>query len=225
MKIAVPIVASCIFSALLGSVAWGQNPGVGGVPTERNATNDPSSQMKAEQEAFVKTMLMKNLAEAELGKLAAKRAAGADIKTYAQMMVTDHTKANEDLRPIARALGIQEPTQLDDKDQKESERLSGLQGTEFDRAYVKLMADAHRDALREARAMAAAPTTLGPSPLERDDANGRAEGVGTSGTGKDGQPAATLTTQKSTVQYALKSSQVIQRHLDEAERLEKTIAK
>jgi len=226
MKMMAPIVATCAFSALLGGLAWAQNPsGVGVGRNERNSANDPSY-MKAEQEAFVKTMLMKNLAETELGKLAAKSAASADVKSYAQMMVTDHTKANEDLRPIALALGIQEPTQLDDKHRKESDRLGRLQGTEFDRAYVKLMADAHRDALRDVRAMAAAPTTLAPSPLTGDNnASGTSGSVGTSGTAKDGQSVATLTTQKSTVAYALKTSQVIQKHLDEAQRLEKAIAK
>jgi predicted outer membrane protein len=224
MKITAPIVASCVFSALLGSVAWGQNPGGDRVQSERNATNDPSA-MKAEQEAFVKTMLMKNLAEAELGKLVAQRTANPDIKSYAQMMVTDHTKANDDLRPIALSLGIEAPTQVDDKHRKESDRLSRLQGTEFDREYVKLMADAHRDALRETRAMAAAPTTLA-APATASGANGTSGSVGTSGRANDGQAAApTLATQKSAVQFALKTSPVIQRHLDEAERLEKTIAK
>jgi len=208
----------------MGSVAWGQNLGGDRVQNERNATNDASA-MKAEQETFVKTMLMNNLAEAELGKLAAQRTTNRDIKSYAQMMVTDHTKANEDLRPIARSLGIQAPTQVDEKHRKESDRLSRLQGTEFDREYVKLMADAHRDALRDARAMAAAPLTLAPSPVAGDNANGTSGRVGTSGTAKDGQPDGTLATQKSAVQFALKSSQDIQRHLDEAERLEKSIAK
>jgi len=228
MKVTVPIVTSCVFTVLLGTAAWGQNTGpVGSPSTGRNATNDPGS-MKAEQETFVKTMLMKNLAEAELGKLAASRAASPEIKSYAQMMVTDHTKANEELRPIARALGIQEPTQVDDKHRKESDRLSRLQGVEFDREYAKLMADAHREALRDARAMAAAPMTLAPSPVARDNGNGSSGtsgAVGTSGSAKDAPPAATLTTQKSAVEYAAKTSQIIQRHLDEAERLEKAIGK
>jgi putative membrane protein len=223
MKLPAPIVASCIFSALLSSVASGQNPGVDRVQNERNAANDPSA-MKADQEAFVKTMLMNNLAEVELGKLAAQRTANPDIKSYAQMMVIDHTKANEDLRPIALSLGVEAPTQVNDKHRKESDRLSQLQGTEFDREYVKLMADAHRDALRQARAMAAAPITLA-APPTASSANGPSGSVGTSGTAKDGQPAATLTTQKTTVQFATKTAPVIQQHLHEAERLEKIIAK
>ncbi len=87
MKTTTPIVASCVFTLLLGGVARGQNVSgvVGDARNERTAANDPAA-MKAEQEAFVKTMLMKNLAEAELGKLAAKRAVSADIKSYAEMM-------------------------------------------------------------------------------------------------------------------------------------------
>jgi predicted outer membrane protein len=224
MKMTTPIVASCVLSAMLSTVAWAQDPsGVGGV-NDRNSTYDPGY-MKTEQEKFVKTMLMTNLAEAELGKLAAKRAASADVKSYAQMMVSDHTKANADLRPIAQSLGIAQPTQVDDKHRKESDRLSRLQGTEFDREYVKLMAEGHRDALRNARAMATAPTTLAGTPFANDHANGTSDRVGTSGTEKDGQPTAVLTTQKSAVQYALKTSPVIERHLEEAERLEKAVAK
>jgi len=226
MKITTPFVAPFVFTILLGGVASGQTTsgsGAGGASTDRTAANDPNH-MKSEQEAFVKTMWMKNLAEAELGKLAATRAASADVKAYAEMMVADHTKANEELRPMAQSLGVQVPTQVDDKHRKDSERLSRLQGAEFDREYIKMMADAHRDALRDARAMAASPMTLAPS-AARDNASGTSGTVGTSGTAKDAQPAATLTMQKSTVEYAAKTSQVIQRHLDEAERLEKTVAK
>jgi putative membrane protein len=225
MKITTPIVASCIFTFLLGGVASAQNTGgAAGAPSDRNAANDPGL-MKSEQETFVKTMLMKNLAEAELGKLAATRAASSDIKAYAEMMVKDHTKANEDLRPMAQSLGIQIPTQVDDKHRKDSDRLGRLQGAEFDREYIKMMADAHRDALRDVRAMAASPMTLAPSAAGRDNTSGTSGSVGTSGTATDAQPSATLTMQKSTVEYAAKTSPVIQRHLDEAERLEKTIAK
>jgi predicted outer membrane protein len=141
------------------------------------------------------------------------------------MMVTDHTKANEELRPIAQALGIQEPTQVDEKHQKESERLSRLQGTEFDREYIKLMADAHRDALRDARAMAAAPMTLTQAVSVADNSSGSPGTVGTTGTANDKQAAPILATQKSAIEYAAKTSLAIQRHLDEAERLEKTMAK
>src|SRR5688572_3386462 len=59
-------------------------------------------------QAFVREMFMSNMAEIELGNLAAEKASSADVKSFAQMMVTHHTQANKDLMAVAS--GVQQPT-------------------------------------------------------------------------------------------------------------------
>jgi putative membrane protein len=92
---------------------------------------------------FVNDLAIANMAEIELGKLAAERATNAEVKKFAQTMVTDHTAAAAKLQPIATANHIPLPTALDDTHRDLRERLSKLQGAEFDREYIKAMVDGH----------------------------------------------------------------------------------
>jgi putative membrane protein len=92
---------------------------------------------------FVNDLTIANMAEIELGRMAAERAANAEVKRFGQMMVDDHTAAGNKLKPIATAHSIPMPTELDDKHRDLRERLSKLQGAEFDREYMKAMVDGH----------------------------------------------------------------------------------
>ena len=94
---------------------------------------------------FVRDVATMNAAEIELAKLATERATGADVKKFAQMMVTDHNGAAEKLKAYASQHNIEVPTQLDDKHRDLSTKLSEKQGLEFDRAYADAMVDAHQD--------------------------------------------------------------------------------
>lgn len=93
---------------------------------------------------FVKEAAMGGLAEVELGRLAAQKAQSADVKQFAQHMVDDHSKANDQLKPLAQQKGIDVPTQLTGKHKSEYDRLSRLSGAQFDRAYMQLMLQDHR---------------------------------------------------------------------------------
>jgi predicted outer membrane protein len=94
---------------------------------------------------FVRDVATMNTAEIELARLAAAHAAGADVKEFAQMMVTDHNGAGEKLKTYASQHNIEVPAQLDDKHRDLSKKLSEKRGLEFDRAYADAMVDAHED--------------------------------------------------------------------------------
>jgi putative membrane protein len=94
---------------------------------------------------FVNDVAIANMAEIELGKLAAGRAVNAEVKRFGQMMVDDHTAAAGKLKTIATTHHITLPTEIDDKHRDLRERLSKLQGAEFDREYMKAMVDGHED--------------------------------------------------------------------------------
>jgi len=94
---------------------------------------------------FVQKAAIANMAEIQLGQLAAQHAENPQVKQFAQMMVDDHTRALEQLRNVASGQGIQVPSELDGKHQKLQQKLSKLQGAEFDRAYMDAMVDTHKD--------------------------------------------------------------------------------
>jgi putative membrane protein len=52
-------------------------------------------------------------AEVAMGKLGSQKATDADVKAFAQHMVTDHTKANKELMAAAKAKGVKVPTEPD----------------------------------------------------------------------------------------------------------------
>jgi len=84
------------------------------------------------------------MAEVELSKLALTKTANAEIKAFADMMVTDHGKVNADLMAIASAKNITLPTALDETHQKKYDDLAKLTGKDFDKEYVKAMVDGHQ---------------------------------------------------------------------------------
>lgn len=83
------------------------------------------------------------MAEVELGRLAQTKAQNAEVKRFAQMMVTDHTKSNDELKSLAMQKNIVLPTTLSPRHQATMNRLQGLSGAEFDRAYVEAMVADH----------------------------------------------------------------------------------
>lgn len=100
---------------------------------------------------FVMQAASGGLAEVELGKLAQQQAADAQVKEFGSRMVQDHSRANDELKRIADAKGVQVPAQPDPKHQKDIERLRALSGAAFDREYMKHMVADHRKDVAEFR--------------------------------------------------------------------------
>lgn len=88
------------------------------------------------------------MAEVELGKLALTKTSNAAIKSFAEMMVTDHGKANEELMAIAKMKNITLPAMVDDEHLKKMEELKAKTGADFDKAYVDAMVDGHESTLK-----------------------------------------------------------------------------
>lgn len=87
------------------------------------------------------------MAEVALGKLALQKTTDPKIKEFANMMVTDHSKANDELMVIAKAKNITLPGTLDAEHQEKMDDLSKKNGADFDKAYVNAMVDGHKSTL------------------------------------------------------------------------------
>ncbi len=59
------------------------------------------------------------------------------MKAFAEKMVTDHTANDQQLTSLAQQKGVTMPTDIDAKEQKELDKLSKLDGTKFDKVYLK----------------------------------------------------------------------------------------
>jgi putative membrane protein len=99
--------------------------------------------------SFLKTAAAGGMAEVKLGELAQEKGSTAEIKEFGKMMVTDHGKANEELKTLASSRGVELPAELDNKHQATHDKLAKLSGAEFDKAYATEMAKAHKKAVSE----------------------------------------------------------------------------
>ena len=86
---------------------------------------------------FAREAAIGGLAEVELGKLAEQKGQSDAVKAFARRMVGDHGKANERLTALAKQDGIGLPTGLDQEHAAMRDKLEGMSGAEFDRAYIQ----------------------------------------------------------------------------------------
>jgi putative membrane protein len=91
------------------------------------------------------------MAEVKLGQLAAEKASNPDVKQFGQQMADDHGKANDELKQLASSKGVTLPSDIGAKQQATYDRLSKLNGAEFDKAYMADMVKDHREDLKEFR--------------------------------------------------------------------------
>src|SRR3954471_20704150 len=86
--------------------------------------------------------------EIQSSQLALSRTQNADIKTFAQMMIDDHTKAAEGLKTAAAAQGnLPVPASVDADGAAKLQKLQAAPAADFDGLYVQMQTDAHVDAV------------------------------------------------------------------------------
>ena len=125
----------------------------GGVarPDATGGYNDPMTaqqmgqgQQEMMDKKFVSGALEGGMAEVALGKLALEKSSNADVKQFAQMMIDDHTKLGDAMKPVAEQIGVKVPTELSKKDRSTEVKLSSLSGAQFDKAYIDAMVKDHK---------------------------------------------------------------------------------
>lgn len=133
----------------------------GGNATDDRAANAPragegavgTSGVTGADRDFVADQLEDGQAEIELGRLAQERATNPRVKEFAAMMVSDHTRAGEELRRLAGSGAAQAPAAEEkNRDHKSlREDLAKLNGAEFDREYMEAMVKEHKEAVDEVK--------------------------------------------------------------------------
>lgn len=93
-----------------------------------------------------------NQVDIDAGKLAESQATNAEVKKFAQTMVTDHTAVNKSAVDLATKLKVtpeDNPTSQSLKSGGESNvaKLKTLKGAEFDRAYIDHEVEYHQSVI------------------------------------------------------------------------------
>jgi len=100
---------------------------------------------RADEQEFVSQLAMSNMAAIQLAHLATMKAQDSDVQKFAKSTIESRLKAQKQLADAASGAGIRWPTKLDDKYRQVQERLSKLGSGQFDREFMKVTIDQHRD--------------------------------------------------------------------------------
>jgi len=119
-----------------------------GAFTTVQAADEARGQLSDSDFKFTSAAASGGLTEVHLGKLAGQKTTTPAVKQFAEQMVTDHALVGAKLKQIATRNGAVLPVGPTDEQQKKINRLSGLHGTEFDKQYVDLMVDEHKENLK-----------------------------------------------------------------------------
>jgi len=87
---------------------------VAGVASAEDASASKSSSLSAKDKTFIKKAAKGGMMEVAMGNLVEQNGKSEDVKSFGKRMVTDHSKANDELKSIASQKGVtpasKEPT-------------------------------------------------------------------------------------------------------------------
>ena len=121
------------------------------VKTDTSVNTPPAtSDQMVDQDTkdFVMKAASGGMMEVELGKIAQEKAHNKRVKDYADMLVADHTKANDDLKSIASSK-VTMPAAMMPDEQKHVDMMKNKSGADFDKSYINMMIEDHKKDIAE----------------------------------------------------------------------------
>src|SRR5437016_3241550 len=132
MKTKIRIVSQlCILGLAVAAMSL-----TGAARAETTPTGEGSS-LSAKDKTFMKKAAKGGMMEVAMGKMAEQNAQSDDVKSFGKRMVTDHSKANDELKSIAAQKGVKLPSK------EPTEKWSS------DKAYINMMVKDHEKDLAE----------------------------------------------------------------------------
>ena len=110
---------------------------VAGLALAQESPAGKSSSLSATDKTFMHKAAKGGMMEVAMGKVAAQNAQSDDVKSFGKRMVTDHGKANDELKSIAEKKGVKLPSK------EPSEKWSS------DKTYINMMVKDHEKDLAE----------------------------------------------------------------------------
>jgi putative membrane protein len=117
---------------------------------QKESTSKPTAAKKASMdEKFVTKAAQGGMAEVDLGNVAKQNGANDAVKQFGERMVTDHSKANDELKALAQQKNWTLPSEPKASDKSKKDRLSKMTGADFDKAYMRDMVQDHQADVKE----------------------------------------------------------------------------
>jgi len=117
--------------------------------TSTGSSGGTVSSLDPADKDFVMKAAQGGMAEVMLGQMASSKATNADVKNFGNRMVSDHGKANDELKQLAQTKGMALPADADKESKEMSDKLSKLSGKDFDKEYISGMVEDHEKDVKE----------------------------------------------------------------------------
>src|SRR5438270_4615960 len=138
------VLAACVIAAgVLSAPAYAQSVG------EKTGVNSALGVTPSTPD-FVKEAAMSDMFEIQSSQLAEKKSDDAPTKSFAQKMVTDHTKTTNDIKSMVsggKLKGVELPTDMASSQKSMLDKLKGLNGKDFTKQYHSDQVSGHKDAV------------------------------------------------------------------------------
>lgn len=137
----------------------------------RNPAGAAPTTLAANEREFLQKTAINGRKEVEMARVATQKASNSEVKKFAERLVEDHTKANQEIEDLARRKGVNIPAEstapAERAESSESaksarskgspaqgsrahmEQLSKLSGEQFDRAFIQRMIESHTKSVAE----------------------------------------------------------------------------
>lgn len=138
-----------------GAEATGtQAAGTQATGTTATDSTMPTAMPAPAPQDFVNEAASGGMFEVKSSELALQRSKSDEVKAFAQMMIDDHTKANDELKTLATAKKLDVPAEPAGKAAEHLKAVTDASDADFDTVYLQHQAAAHADTIRLFAAMA-----------------------------------------------------------------------
>lgn len=114
---------------------------------ETTTTNRMQTKLDADSAAFLGQAQQGSMTEIELGQLALAKSANAEIQTFANQLIEDHSKASQEVGDLAVVKHAVLPNAITAEQQSTYNRLQNLSGATFDKEFIQANLKAHKDTI------------------------------------------------------------------------------
>jgi putative membrane protein len=112
-------------------------PTAAGTAAASGVPGGTAQALDAGDRKFVTEAAAGGMFEVQVSKLAADKASDPAVKTFAAMLMTDHSNANDELKAFASAHNLTLPASLPKELQAQIDKLQKASGEDFDKQYAQ----------------------------------------------------------------------------------------
>ena len=107
-----------------------------------------AADVSGSDKSFIQDAYKDGLAEVNLGELGQGKTANPEVKAFAAQMVTDHGKANSELKTLAASKNVEVASEPSVIAKGRIKMLDAKSGAHFDKNFLEAMVKDHKDAVK-----------------------------------------------------------------------------